>query len=197
MPMFMLNLKSLIPAAGARMLRFTDQTKQAIGLRLQELFNPIVLGQPIPGGQGELFTGAAVAWQPITAKIAQGEMVCYFVADRGSSIISNIGGQIQNIPGHAGSTFFSAHGMISEVYIRELSIDVNFTRLIANMAFHELMHNKLDAQQNGAIVANIHISGGGGLANLNITSATDITDENRNLMRNALFRVIPQFTARI
>jgi hypothetical protein len=193
MSMYMLNLKSLIPPALERLLRFTDQTKQAVGFRLQELFNQIAQGR------GD-YTGAAFAWQPIVQKMAAEEMVCYFVKDRDSSIISGLGGQVQtgtHPVGHAGSTFLSVQGMISEVYILPLINTANSARLIANMAFHELMHNKLDAQQNGAIVASIHTSGGGGLADLNITPATDITDENRNLMRNALFRGIPQFTARL
>jgi hypothetical protein len=191
-----------VPQNLERVLSFGPTIRNDVGRHLQGYFNEFVIGQARQG-QAQ-FTGAAIAWHPIPGKIERDEVLCYFVQDRTSSIISAVGGRMHveaHPPGHAGTTYLSPGGMISEVYLSELLNDRDPPRYIANMAFHELMHNKIDAMQAGAIIADIHVmtpaGGGAGLASPTLTSDLRLTQRNRDLMRQALFREIPQFTQRL
>ncbi len=83
--------------------------------------------------------------------------------------------------------------MISEVYIDAVDGDANFDSKLAKLAFHELMHNKLDAHPIKATATNIHKSGGAGLA-LENPGSQDLTPRNVALMAAHLTLEIPQWT---
>lgn len=198
MPLYMINLKSLVPRDAERLMRFGQEMRQGVGVRLQHLFDPIARGLARP--EQRQFDGAGIAWEPDAARINPDEMVCYFVADRAASVISGLGGRLPPpLPEgkHAGTTFASREGMVSEIYLAELIDHHDRIRAIANMAFHELMHNKLDAATAGAPIANVHTNGGGGLANAHVDLDGDPTPQNRALMRHSLLRRVPQFTGRL
>ncbi|MDH3528689.1 MAG: hypothetical protein OEQ28_03920 [Acidobacteriota bacterium] len=121
-----------------------------------------------------------------------GDLVIHFLDHRSASIIRRLTGQQAGTA--AGATFQTPQGMVSEVYVGDISV---VPRAIANLAFHELMHNKLDAQANSGdrVVQDIHNDGGGGLATGNpIGDGTQLTDRNIELMRGALTRQIAQYS---
>lgn len=73
--------------------------------------------------------------------------------------------------------------------------DRNRSRLLANLAFHECMHNKLDTHPQLGIMQDIHTTGG--LAGLGVTSDSQLTDQNIMDMRGGLGINIPQFIGRL
>jgi len=74
--------------------------------------------------------------------------------------------------------------------------DPNYTQLLANIAFHELMHNKLDALPKGAggVLDDIHTQGGHGLALPVGRADTPLTADNIKWMAPNLARPVPQYT---
>jgi hypothetical protein len=194
MPMYMVNLRSLVPQNLERMFRFRQEIRQEVGRLLQAFFHPIVVNRARPGQPP--FTGAAITWGPVAAKIADDEMVCYFVTDRARSVISSVGGGINTgihgPVGTGGNTFASSSGMVSEVYLDRV---VGGPIAIANVAFHELMHNKLDAQQDGAPVASIHNTDGMAVPDGIVRDFP--SPANIALMRDNIFRVVPQYRGRL
>jgi len=91
-----------------------------------------------------------------------------------------------------GATCWLDGAMISEIYI---SSAPRRPIGVAKLIFHELMHNKLDTHPDPQMqsVAEIHDSGGGGVANASIDYQSPLTDQNIALMRSALDRHVPQY----
>lgn len=122
------------------------------------------------------------------------DIVIYFLPSIKSSFISNT---FKAQPLHnsgSGGTFPSPSGMITEVYLNAMEGDNSYSRLVAKLAFHECMHNKLDAP-TPATVVDIHgAAGGNGLASVNINNGTELTPANIALMASALHKSVPQYT---
>jgi hypothetical protein len=167
-----------------------------VGNRLQAHFQRVVAHPACP------FT--SIAWYPGHAgmTLAPGELLVYFVASSSDSVVTAAGGQLTDLnPG--GVTWASPTGMISEVWLRGSPLhpnaaplsDPNYQQLLANLAFHELMHNKLDASNTGAVLDDIHFQGGGGLASATVNANSHLTPQNIALMAPNLARPIPQYTA--
>lgn len=128
-------------------------------------------------------------------QVADNELLVYIV---GSQLTSIIKWKAPNFPlGYAGATYLDAGGMISEIYLEACRGDPHFARHLAVVAFHELMHNKLDANPSSQVVSDIHTQGGQGMALANLASSTMLTDGNIGLMRGALDRKQPQYTNRV
>lgn len=149
-------------------------------------------------------------FEPGKSVVARGEVLIYILASFQNSIINrrNTTGQQIN-PDAAGNTLPVGGDVISEIYLGQRPHnpgnstlgDGNYTQLIANVAFHELMHNKLDALPlgQGGVLGDIHTQGGGGLARGGpnakpLESSTAISQANIGLMAPNLGRAIPQFT---
>lgn len=129
-----------------------------------------------------------VAQQP--PNLLAGEVVAHILASRAGSLIRR-----QAPSAHiesSGATAWLDGTMISEIY---LSAAPRRPVGIAKLLFHELMHNKLDSHPDPALrsCADIHTSGGGGVALAEIDFQTPLTEQNAALMRDALGRQIPQF----
>ena len=140
---------------------------------------------------------AGTDYTPVTAfshdAPTAGDLVMHFLGSRGSSIIRRISGESAGTA--AGATYPTSEGMVSEIYVQNISV---VPGAIAKLAFHELMHNKLDAQTepSARVVQDIHTHGGGGLATSQpIGENTPLTDDNIRLMRSALGLNIPQYSA--
>ncbi|HEY0547873.1 MAG TPA: hypothetical protein VGC91_21015 [Pyrinomonadaceae bacterium] len=107
-----------------------DQTmRDNVRNTLQGWFGSIV--------NGSSFSGALVSWvDSAPASIQNNELLIYFVAGRGDSIVASLPGY----PGGAGTgdglTAWSTQ-TASEVYV------ATSTAYLPQMAFHESMHNKL------------------------------------------------------
>jgi hypothetical protein len=144
---------------------------------LQDYFNPIAQGGGFP-------EGALVDYITATPQPATNELLIYFmpfswsVANQmpGSTFVSPLGG-------HDGLTKFTKGGeAVSEVYANCAD-----TRVLAHLAFHEAMHNKLrlgnDMHQQK------------GLASAAVDGAMRPSEDNTKRMKAALKTDRPQWTA--
>lgn len=86
-----------------------------------------------------------------------------------------------------------ARGMVSEIYLEKMEGDANYAKLVANLAFHEAMHNKLDAHPSFASFDVHKIRFGGLSQELGIAASTKLTAADVTAMTPALTRNIPQF----
>jgi hypothetical protein len=149
----------------------TDQ-KNAVRTTLQGWF-----GRIVPDG-----TTAVVSWtSSVPASIGDTELLVYFVRSSVDSVVRALPGG----PGTSGSgDGFTAWGgelTASEVYS-------NSSRgYLAEMAFHELMHNKLH-------LGDAALHSRGGLARIPVIAGTSPSTENITQMRGALSNSQRQWT---
>ncbi len=180
MSVFRIICRDRIPAHARTVRHWSPEKGTRVASELNALFLRVAVG---------------VDYQPTVefsdATPGPKELVVYFLETRESSIIKRLTHQTAGTA--AGATIPVATGMISEVYIANISV---VPGAIANLAFHELMHNKLDAQTNprDRVVRDIHTQGGGGLATGDpINERTPLTPRNIELMRRGFDREIPQY----
>lgn len=190
---YVVHLKNMVRRDYERILRFSEETRQAIGNHLRGLFGRVVAGQVVGT---HAFNGAHFTWQTHSRTIEIGEVLVYFVQDRSASICLSQGVHTLAIDVAHGGTGFSS-GMISEVYVDSAVNDANRGRLLANLAFHECMHNKLDAHPQLKVMNDIHPTGGLARDLPPITSDTQLTDQNITDMRSGIGINIPQFIGRL
>jgi hypothetical protein len=94
----------------------------------------------------------------------------------------------------SGATYAVGSSVISEVFLDMVAGQPDKGELLARIAFHELMHNKLDAAP-GSPLSDIHSQGGGGLAADAPLGATDHpTNTNCIILGRNLGRSVPQFS---
>jgi hypothetical protein len=140
------------------------------------------------------FSIASYSWEPAAGLIEDHELLVYFLASA-SGHHSIVATKTNQPLGQSGSTFPTATGVISEVYLDAPQGDPDYGRLVANLVFHELMHNKLDAYTSGGVLQDIHVQGGGGLAvGTPITSGDRPNAKNISLMAQVLGKNHPQYT---
>lgn len=167
--------------------RWNDSAFNEICGIVERLFNQVVAVPECPYTIAQCFPGS------IGTNLDPGELLLYFVPSKGSSIIkANGGGNVTLEAG--GATWDSGNGMISEIYVDESLPAGNYKSLFANLVFHELMHNKLDAANGTTVLNDLHTQGGAGLAWSQVGWNTALTFANRSLMARNLARSIPQFT---
>jgi len=162
-----------------------EGTMWSVGNHLKEMFEKVVNHASSP------FERFQYSWERGIVKPT--DVVVYFLASEKDSIIRE---KYKAAPKHSsgsGGTYPSAGGMLSEVYLRAMEGDFAYSRLVAKLAFHECMHNKIDAAP-GSPTSDIHAVGGGGLASSTITNGTELTDKNVSLMAANLGRQITQHT---
>ncbi len=157
----------------------------AIGTQLKTMFNRVCQHK------NSAFAAADYSWEKGTVADTDVVVYCVGTKERGSIIKSKSGQPIHESA--SGGTFAYSGGMISEVYLRSFDGAANFSSVAANIIFHEIMHNKLDAPTTKT-VGDIHIKGGGGLANATVTAGSALTDANIELMAGALSKKVPQYT---
>lgn len=165
---------------------YGEGTMYAIGMKLKTMFNQICQHK------SSSFAAADYSWDPGVP--APSDVVVYVCGtkEHGSIIKGKSGKPIHDSA--SGGTYAYTGGMISEVYLREIDGAANFSSVAANIIFHEIMHNKLDAPA-AKTVNDIHVSGGAGLANSVVSAGSALTDKNIELMAGALSKVVPQYTA--
>ena len=156
-----------------------------IGMQLKTMFNRICQHK------NSAFESADYSWEK--GNVADTDVVVYCAGTKeyGSIIKSKSGQPIHDSA--SGGTFAYSGGMISEVYLRTIDGAANFSSVAANIIFHEIMHNKLDAP-TAKTVGDIHTQGGGGLASATVAAGTALTDANIALMAKALSKKVPQYT---
>jgi hypothetical protein len=159
----------------------------AVANYLTDYFNQICRHRNSP------FENARCTWQKGVP--GEADLVIYFVETLEKGIIKTKFNAISNCTAPSGGTFESSQGMVSEVYMDSMQGDANYSKVVANLAFHELMHNKLDAPTDNQTIEDLHASGGGGLAEWLVNRSSSLTAENIMLMAGALNKKILQYTA--
>jgi hypothetical protein len=177
-------LKNLSPGS---QYYWGEGTMYVVGNNLVEYFNQICAKTK------EYNATADFSWEPAASKIQEDDLLVYVLPTSGQSIVAK---KTTNALGPTGSTFPTATGVISEIYLDVMQGDRDFARLVANAIFHEWMHNKLDAYSAGAPVQDIHVQGGGALATGGLIKSGDRpSPRNISLMAANLSRKHPQYTA--
>lgn len=128
---------------------------------------------------------------------ADTDIVLHFLDNQKASILRNrFGVKLQAGNGHSGATQLTAEGMLSEIHVweNENGTDARLGKLIGNLAFHEAMHNKLDADPRfpGDIHA-LHAKAAGGLSEPVISADSELKADELLRMAPAMARAIPQF----
>lgn len=153
---------------------------------VEQLFKQVLVLSQCPYADIRCFPAGA------GTNLLGGELLLYFVADKRSSIIVGNGGNKASLEA-GGGTWNSGLGMISEVYVDNGISNAIYKKLFAKLAFHELMHNKLDASIP-SVINDLHADGGAGLASTPVDWDTEPTLRNKSLMASNLTRPIAQFT---
>jgi hypothetical protein len=107
------------------------------------------------------------------------ELLVYFMPPN-VSVIKHVPRQLPPDLSAAGNTAFLSGA--SEVYVRSTS-----PKVLARLAFHELMHNRLRLNDRA-----LHPQGG--LASAEINDSTEYTDANKRAMAAVINRPIKQWT---
>src|SRR5918993_165998 len=170
-PVYKVYLCDVLDAVGSA-------RRKDVRSHLQDYFNPIAQGGGFP-------EGALVDYITATPQPASNELLIYFMP-YGWSVANQMPNStsVNPLGGHDGLTKFSntKDGQaVSEVYAK-----TTITRVLANLAFHEAMHNKLRLgndmhQQKGA-------------ASKEIDDATRPSEDNKKRMQAALKTDRPQWT---
>ncbi len=175
----------LVNLAPGNQYYWGEGTMWSVGNHLREMFQKVVDHESSP------FERFHYSWE--RGVVQQTDIVVYFLASQADSIIKE---KYKAVPKHnsgSGGTFPSAGGMLSDVYLRAMEGDFAYSRLVAKLAFHECMHNKIDAAP-GSTIADIHSQGGEGIAMATVSNGSDLTDKNIGLMAAALGKKVIQHT---
>ena len=128
---------------------------------------------------GKFIPGPGWSYKP--ANVQSHDVVLYFVLDQGSSLARKKLG-IEPTTRDGGFTVFNGSVTLSEVYV-DGSMPAE---RLANVAFHELMHNKLET---GDVMHDM-----GGLATKPTHEGHKLNAENIKRLSARLFRAVPQYT---
>ena len=178
---FIIACVSRIPYRDRDSIFFSPSVQNEITYTLWDYLTQIAARRP--GGSG---FSPAPGWYFKPNELKPHDVVVYFVRDRMSSIASRAGGVFNGDTQSAGYTSPTPHGIVSEVYV-ENNLPA---KKLANIAFHELMHNKLDT--GARWVPNIHTLGGIGASPANERSV--LTTPNKQLMAQHMFKPVRQYT---
>ena len=160
---------------------FNYSAKNTITYTLWE--HLVRIARAIPGG---FIPGPSWSLRP--AHLAAHDVGVYFVLDPSESVAAKLGIAVPGGPTAGGLTATTSRGVVTEVYV-----DGNMpARRLANIAFHELMHNKLDVGYRA--VSDIHRQGGLGLASKPTEEWSPLTAQNIKLMSANLVRSVRQYT---
>jgi hypothetical protein len=148
----------------------------AIQTQLAQLFAVIVKASSD-------FDNNRVSFDPNSAAPVRHELLVYFMP-AGKSVVKNVPNLNKPVDLNAGGTTVHLAGA-SEVYVKG-----DDPGLLANLAFHELMHNRLKQGDD-----QLHPQGGLGAAS--VSAATKLNDRNIKSMLAVLNDPITQWTAGI
>lgn len=121
------------------------------------------------------------------------DLVVYIVATEASSIIARVAREAGVTPNTTESNTIGGRcAKIGNVTISEIYADSGRnTDLRARIAFHELMHAKLDVGRQQ--VGNLHNDCGGGIAGSSLSATSPLEPGNIQAMQAALSAVVPQY----
>jgi hypothetical protein len=146
------------------------------------------------------FDRAVVFWLPATkVDLADNELLIYFVPAMFSITAEREGkppGGVAAIGGHSGRTLIPGRGSRDNTTAAEVVVDSLDAAQLANLAFHEAMHNKLqlgNSLHNGDGLRGSAPSKGDPTGGL-VTPSTNLTPTNVVDMAAALRNRVPQWT---
>jgi hypothetical protein len=176
--------------------RWDAGVRQTIEDTLRGHFQKVLASQLCAFGKIEI-TWEGTAFLRAQHGYADTDIVLHFLDSVRESILRNrFNVSLKSGSGHSGATQLTPEGMLSEIHVweNENGTDARLGKLIGNLAFHEAMHNKLDADPRfpGDIHA-FHSSPTGGLSEPVISSKSDLKPDEVFKMAPAMARVIPQF----
>src|SRR5947208_145905 len=122
--------------------RWSPSTIDDINGRLEKLFRVVRQHPDCPYREVRCFP------YHILAQVEPGEVVVYFTTRHSSLVLKNGGSST----GRSGSSWLSRDGVISEIYVETFLSNGDYLQQAANTAFHEALHNKVDAESNVDIV---------------------------------------------
>lgn len=128
------------------------------------------------------------------AGIQTGELIIRFTTKSASALIAKYGANAVNKETTGGTKDVGGgSGTISEAWLEGAAGSATVPELLARLAFHELMHNKIDASNS----KDIHNSpdDGTGLAGTPVAYDTALTETNKKNMALRLGNIGKQFTA--
>lgn len=141
------------------------------------LAHPTVVGKFTP----------CVNWFTNPGEITDTDLVCYFVAEPGQSVIKSLGHTVPSSDIGGLTAIGTPDGTISEVYVAN-----NFPTLkLANMAFHELMHNKT-GKDNA-----MHTTKGTGMGVSPATECSILTATDVSMMAARLTTPVKQYADKL
>jgi hypothetical protein len=176
--------------------RWDANVRQTIEDTLRGHFQKVLASQMCAFGKIEI-TWEGIAFLRAQHGYADTDIVLHFLDSVRESILRNrFGVSLKSGSGHSGATQLTPEGMLSEIHVWDNDNGTEFRlgKLIGNLAFHEAMHNKLDADPrfSGDIHA-LHTNPVGGLSEPVISAKSDLKSDELLRMAPAMARVIPQF----
>jgi hypothetical protein len=131
----------------------------------------------------------------VSSSIKPGELLVRLTTKKASIILQKYGASKE---ASGGTVDTQGNGVVSECWIESSAGSVQYTPLIARLAFHELMHNKYDAMDSNK---NLHTADGTGLTvggdspnPVPIAWDTPLTESNKRLMAPLLGKMVTQCT---
>ena len=164
---------------------WNDDNKNRIGPYIKEYFDKCC------AHFSSTIKTAEYSWYSSYGQLQDHDIIIHFFDTPKSGLIQGTFGQSAPHPGGSGGTWKSPRGMISEVYLEPMQGDRDYARLVANIAFHEAMHNKLDADPENQTVSDIHSLGG--LASPTVQRGSQLTTNNIAKMAAVLSKKVKQF----
>jgi hypothetical protein len=135
--------------------------------------------------QTTTYTASVVWTNAVPASITAADLLCYFMPNQSASVIKLAPGYAGGAGVSHGFTLVTATANVSEVYVS--SCRGSGSMWFTEIAFHELMHNKLNLDNTG-------LHGKGGIAVANVSAGMSPSGSNTTDMRTALSTNRPQWT---
>lgn len=179
-----------------------DEQHTSIKTRLTELFQGVGGGTPARAARDRTATtiavGAAVGWsgqdQGFDGPPTDDDLVAYFLRERGGSLIHSVarrrgievtgGGHPEGLTGLIPQVAGNPWGTISEIY--KMNVGSRNTRLLAHVAFHELMHN---ITRNNSAMHGPRLS----LGAAGVRTEADLNQPDRDLLRRHMNQARRQY----
>lgn len=125
------------------------------------------------------------------ASIQPKELLIRLTTKKNSILLKKYGKDAVNAD-TSGATKDTGSGVVSEAWIEGAAGDGAVAALVARLAFHELMHNKIDASNSKDIHDKAH--DGTGLAVSPVAANTQLSDTNKRTLAPRLDALVKQFT---
>ena len=129
----------------------------------------------------------------VAANIKTGELLLRITTKKKSILVKKYGeAAVSDNARGATKDTGSGNGVVSEIWLEGAAGSATVAKLLGRLAFHELMHNKLDAMDSAK---DIHgTTDGTGLAAVPVSYDTALSDKNKKGMAPKLGSVVAQFT---